>query len=252
MEPQGEQRQEENVPATQSSPAGREGGTSSAAQPGGQTVPAQDNESGGAAVSSAAVYPDTAPTLTASDVPIVAVEQPGTATQPPAGRNLPPAESAQPPADAPSSEAPSLDEKLPCEDARWLALVEAVKSSRRKLAADLRRVEVTAIGEGEVRIAPPESGVEIGGAELEFLGPPLAEAFGAAFQLRIDHDSNRKARHGYSLIGREKQIEEARLSAEREAAIGDEKVQRVMRAFPQGKVEEVAHPEAPRNRRNDV
>ena len=159
-----------------------------------------------------------------------------------------------PGAPAPSSDepAPPLDQQLPCEDPRWGAMVEAVRPTRRKLAADLRRVEVAAIGDGEVRIVLPDAGMKLGHAELEFLREPLSEAFGAAFHLRIDHDSNKKARHAYSLIGREEQIERARLEDERRAAISDERVQRVMRAFPQGTVEDVTHPQPPRNRRNDV
>ena len=149
-------------------------------------------------------------------------------------------------------EGPPLDQPAPCEDARWLDLIEAVRQTRRKLAADLRRVEVALIGESEIQIVLPSAGMDIGVAELGFLQGLLSESFGAAFHLRIDHDKNRKARHGYSLIGREEQIEQARLSAERDAAVGDEKVQRIIRAFPQGKVEHVDHPQAPRNRRNDV
>ena len=188
-----------------------------------------------------------APSASAAEPPPPA---PANSSEPPG----PPPE-AKPAPDSPAEtqpEAPPLDQPLPCEDARWLALVEAVRKTQRKLAADLRRVEVAAIGDAEVEIVLPGAGMEMGPAELDNLRAPLAEAFGAAFQLRIDRDSNRKARHGYSLIGREEQIEQARLAAEHDAAGNDEKVRRVMRAFPQGKVEDVAHPETPRNRRNDV
>jgi hypothetical protein len=139
-------------------------------------------------------------------------------------------------------EDPPLEEALPCEDERWLALVDAVKGSRRKLAADLRRAEVAAITEAEVELVLPGAAADFPETDLAFLRDALREAFGAAFALRLNRDSNRKARQGYTLVGREEQRERSRLAALREAAASDEATQRVLRAFPQGKIEHI-HPD---------
>lgn len=152
---------------------------------------------------------------------------------------------------APVDEAP-LDEPLPCEDPRWVALLEAVKESRRKLAADLRRAEVVAITDEEVEVVPPEDGAGISETDVEFLREPLAGAFGAPFHLRLNRDSNRKVRHERSMVGREEQRERARQSAEREAAAADGKVQRILGFFPDARIERIQSREDQPDRRDDV
>ena len=92
-----------------------------------------------------------------------------------------------------SVEEPPLEEALPCEDERWLAFVDAVRGSRRKLAADLRRAEVAAITEAEVELVLPGAAAEFPEPDLGFLRDALREAFGAPFALRLNRDSNRKA-----------------------------------------------------------
>ncbi len=138
-----------------------------------------------------------------------------------------------------------------CEDPRWVAFVDSIKADRPRLAADLRRADVAAIEAGEVRIVAPR-GADFAGQELEFLQPLLAEAFGPAFHLHLIRDNNEKARHGHSMVGREQLKQERQLLAERNAAEGDETVQRILRFFPNSKVEQVRPPRERPNRREDV
>ncbi|MEE8395545.1 MAG: hypothetical protein V3S29_05780, partial [bacterium] len=138
-----------------------------------------------------------------------------------------------------AEEEPSLAESLPCEDGRWIAFIDSLRGSKPKLAADLRRAEVAAIGENEVEIVPPPGAELMDGAEAGVLEESLRRAFGDAFHPRFNRDKNRKARPAYSLVARERQREGARLAAEREVATADPAVEGLLRLFPEGRVEHV-------------
>ncbi|MCZ6534328.1 MAG: DNA polymerase III subunit gamma/tau, partial [SAR324 cluster bacterium] len=157
-----------------------------------------------------------------------------------------------PPVESSPATHPPLDEPLPCEDARWVAFVEAVNRTRRKLAADLRRAEVMSIGAGEVELRPPDAAGEISREELDLLQQSLTEAFGDPFHLRLNRDSNREFQHVRSMVGREEQKQAAALATRREAAAADEGVQRILKFFPNGKIERIQSGEEQSDRGKDV
>jgi DNA polymerase-3 subunit gamma/tau len=171
--------QPEHRPSAQARPRGREAGA--AAGPARETAPEQDAEAerpGRQAASQAPQREQPPPAVPGEAKETTSPpDAPGEAKEP----STPAAGGCEP---APPAQAESLGPAL-CEDGRWLAFVNAVKAERPKLAADLRRTEVSAIGEDAVRIVPP-AGVELGAQELEMLHPMLREAFGAAFHLHLN------------------------------------------------------------------
>ena len=138
---------------------------------------------------------------------------------------------------------------LPCEDGRWRAFTEAVSKDRPKLGADLRRAEVDAIEDSRVTIVPAE-GSPIETLDEQELARDLRAAFGDAFLLIVDRDRNDKARPTHSQVGRDQQLEQARVALERRDAVEDEAVKQITQYFPQAKVK-FARPKEGK-RRNDV
>ena len=138
---------------------------------------------------------------------------------------------------------------LPCEDERWRMFLDAVNPLRRKLAADLRRAEVSEIDSDVVCIVPAEGG-GITPEDEALLVEPLRTVFGDAFILRVDRDRKEKARQTFSLVGREQQLEQARLALERRTAENDASVRKITQFFPEARVKHARPREG--KRRNDV
>jgi hypothetical protein len=135
----------------------------------------------------------------------------------------------------PADEGPAL-----CDDPRWRAMVKALGAKHRGLAAKLRRAELVAIGTDALEVLPADATGRPGAAELEAAAAFAREAFGATFHIALVDDTNRKAREAHTIAGRNRIEEAARLAARRAAAEQDPQVQRLLRAFPKGRIVEIA------------
>ena len=160
----------------------------------------------------------------------------------------PPDVTPQPPPNAPPAEGDADDaaqaeallaEEALCDDPRWQAFVRAVAAQRPRLGMALRGTEVAEIGAGVVRVVWPGAHAVPDAKALESLAEPLAEAFGEPFQLRAVDDTNRKAREAHTMVGRDQLRRRVNLAAARRAAEQDETVQRVLRFFPDARIERV-------------
>ena len=140
-----------------------------------------------------------------------------------------------------------------CQDSRWREFVERVGEENKLLGARLRAAEVSVIAADVVEIIPASKGEEWGRAEENLTAPHLNEQFGPAFHMRLNNDKTGKARPEFSIAGRNRMEEEARLAARRSEAESNSTVQNLLRVFPKGKVVEVALSDLPKpNRRDDV
>lgn len=126
-----------------------------------------------------------------------------------------------------------------CADARWGNFLEALRPTAPRLVAELRQVEVEAISENEVVLLPPGRGMNLDGAELEKHGGILTEVFGPSFHLRVNHDTKKISRPGYSLGGWEQLKKKVQEAKAREKASQDEAVTQVLGYFPNGKIEKI-------------
>ena len=162
-----------------------------------------------------------------------------------------PAQNDAPSAEIGEAELAELETPAPCEDERWGAFVNGIKAARPHLAAQLRRAEVRSIGEDAVEFLAP-AGTEMGAQELEFLQPLLREAFGASFHLHLNRDTNEKARHANSMVGRLELRQEAGRRTQRQEAEADETVQRILRFFPESKIEHIESSRREPNGSKDV
>jgi len=150
-----------------------------------------------------------------------------------------------------------------CDDARWRVLVERADALGKKLGANLRRSEVAALApEGIVLIAPDSAG-RLSSEDIAVLGPLAAEIFAPdaspqdqpggpnPFPIRQDDDTKKSARPTHTIAGRNRIEELNTLAARRGAAEQDEKVQRLLRAFPNAKVVDITLSDTS-NRSEDV
>jgi DNA polymerase-3 subunit gamma/tau len=139
--------------------------------------------------------------------------------------------------------AEQLAEPALCDDPRWRAFVERVATDNPKGAADLRRMEVVALGAEAVVVILPDRAAALSAAEWERVTPALREAFAVAadgpLHIRSDDDKLGQARFAHTITGRRQLEQEARLAALRAEAAGDETVRRLRRYFPGSRIVEI-------------
>ena len=140
-----------------------------------------------------------------------------------------------------------LEQTAPCEDPRWTGFVELVGAENKRAAAHLRRMEVDAIGDGVVELILPDRTAALEQAEWDALSPLLEKSFSGTFHIRIIDDKTGSARSAFTVSGRTRLREEARLAAMRREAAGDERVAGIMRHFHNSRIIEIKlrEPQAP-------
>ncbi len=125
----------------------------------------------------------------------------------------------------------------PCDDARWLALVQAVGEKAKRLAADLRGTDVLRI-EGET-VEAMVRGKPLGAPDLALLEEEGRRAFGGAFRLRWIDATPEAYRARRSVAGRKLWREERERAQQQADAEADPAVEQMRRFFPKSKVVQV-------------
>ncbi len=142
-----------------------------------------------------------------------------------------------PPPSAGADEQDDPDQAAPCDDPRWLDLVQGVADKGKLLGARLRDAEVSAIAGQSVEAAM--RGKPLSGQDQALLEAEGKRIFGAAFRLQWIDAKPEAYRAHRSIAGRKQWREDRARAKERAAAEADPAVQQVRRFFPSSKVVQV-------------
>jgi DNA polymerase-3 subunit gamma/tau len=126
------------------------------------------------------------------------------------------------------------DVAAPCDDPRWVALVQTLAERNRLLAGHVRHAEVRAITEDTVELTT--AGRQLNPQDSAGIEADVQRIFGPAFRLKWIDGTSGSYRARRSLTGRRQWREEAAMAQERAQAEADPAVTQVRRFFPDSKI----------------
>lgn len=142
-----------------------------------------------------------------------------------------------PPPSVGADEQDDPDQAAPCDDPRWLDLVQAAAEKGKLLGARLRDAEVSGIAGEAVEAAM--RGRPLSAQDQALLETEGKRIFGAAFRMQWIDATPEAYRAHRSIAGRKQWREDRARAKERAAAEADPAVQQVRRFFPNSKVVQV-------------